>query len=198
MQEGLALQSIKAQRDLGVRMAVEGLPLGYKLSAQLGEIEDLAVEDDGVTPAIVHERLVPGDGGIDDAQAAMAQDDPADPRDAVIVRPSMRDAAHGRNETLLVNRLLRADPEGADYAAHGGCIVLGLSKDRRRGSWFDRLTMTRRTFAQRWITSPYAAAAASMIASLMVGCGCTVLMISWPVVSSLRMLTHSAISSVTL
>src|SRR5690606_37650604 len=50
----------------------------------------------------------------------------------------------------------------------------------------------------KWITSPYASAAASIMASLMVGCGCTVLMISCPVVSSLRATTTSAIISVTL
>src|SRR5690606_17647077 len=37
-----------------------------------------------------------------------------------------------------------------------------------------------------------------MTASLMVGCGCTDLMISWPVVSNLRATTTSAIISVTL
>ena len=47
------------------------------------------------------------------------------------------------------------------------------------------------------ITSPYAAAAASIIASDMVGCGCIVLINSCPVVSNLRMATISAIISVT-
>src|SRR5690606_21161672 len=50
----------------------------------------------------------------------------------------------------------------------------------------------------KWITSPYASAAASIMASLMVGCGCTALIISCPVDSNLRATTTSAIISVTL
>ncbi len=92
VQEGFALHGEEAQHHFGVGAAAEGVAGRLELRAQLLEVEDLAVEGDGVTAAIVGEGLVPRRAGVDDAQAAMAQHGVPLAVGAFIIRAAMRQA----------------------------------------------------------------------------------------------------------
>ena len=60
---------------LGVAVRAEAVPARLELGADVGEVVDLAVEDDPDRAVLVGERLIAG-REIDDAQAAMPEADP--------------------------------------------------------------------------------------------------------------------------
>jgi hypothetical protein len=71
------------------------MAIGLKTGAQLLEVEDLAIEDDGVSASLVGEGLMAGLRCIDDAQPAMAQYRACVPVYPFIVRAPVGDATQG-------------------------------------------------------------------------------------------------------
>jgi hypothetical protein len=69
----------------GGREAVSAL---LQVAPQLGEVVDLAVEDDAYAPVLVPERLAPA-GGVDDGQAPHAERHAVPHVDPLVVRPAV-------------------------------------------------------------------------------------------------------------
>ena len=74
-QHALALSGEQRQQDFRIGRGAEGNAINLQRPAQLAEVVNLAVEDDGVAPVGGHHRLVGAGVEVENGQAAMAQND---------------------------------------------------------------------------------------------------------------------------
>ena len=149
--EALGLFLVEVDDDLGVGAGRELVAAGLEVPAELGEIEDLAVVDDGHIPVLVVDRLVAGDE-VDDAQAAHAQDGAFPVVEAVAVRPPVDDdGAHPADKlaVLFAEAAVAVDPADAAHCAPHfmrferetlSSPASGESRRRARGTVLLRLT----------------------------------------------------------
>jgi len=118
--------------DFGVATAMKHVALGFEFPAQLLEIVDLAVKDNGQGSVFVEKRLVAGDE-VDDGQPAMGQPRAAAlgkgvEMDALPVRAAMgQDAVHGPEHLAKGFRAALVGEKTAN-AAHGCAPSSTLSR----------------------------------------------------------------------
>ncbi len=84
---------VGAQDHLGVGARAEGLAVGLELGPDLGEVVDLAIEDDPTLAVGAGHGLVPGGREVENAEAAEGEPGPAIVQEfqAGVVGPAMRD-----------------------------------------------------------------------------------------------------------
>ena len=103
--------------DFGIGLRAEHVARSLELGADVGEVVDLAVEDDPDRPVLVGERLI-ARRQIDDAQTAMSEADAGTDEEAVGVGPAMRDDVGHRRESAAIDRLSRVEVDFSSDAAH--------------------------------------------------------------------------------
>ena len=107
---------VALQDDFGVAARAEFRAARFELAAQLAEIIDLAVEDDGAAAGLVGHRLIGAVTGIHDRETAEYQRPARLGRAATGIRPAMEQVAVGAGEQILAKAPARLKEGGK--AAH--------------------------------------------------------------------------------
>src|SRR5262249_53344588 len=113
----LAPLFVRVDDDFRVAVRAERVTSGLEVAANVGEVVDLAVEDDPDRPVFVGERLI-ARREVDDAQAPMTQADALAEVVAVRVGPAMRDGRRHRRQPIAIDRLRVIELQLAGDSAH--------------------------------------------------------------------------------
>ena len=88
LQEGAPLGHVQVQNDLGIGLGMKPVAFGHQLLAQLLEVEDFAVEDDGVAARLIGHGLVAVGREVENGEAAETQAAPIEHEMALGIRPA--------------------------------------------------------------------------------------------------------------
>ena len=122
---------VRVHDHLGVRVRAEPVAVRLELGADLGEVVDLAVEDDPDRAVLVRQRLIAG-RKVDDAETTVAEADALADVEPVGVGAAVRDDARHRGEAFTIDRICRVEIEFAGDAAHVRKPPIEVGPRRRR------------------------------------------------------------------